>query len=73
MSLSSGSLPGAGRLSANSEIGPVEVRLRLGDAAPSQVNLRVGGKSIPARREGDQLVFEVDSILDHEVVEISSR
>lgn len=54
-------------------IGPVEVRLRLSDAAPSQVNLRVGRKSIPARREGDQLVFEVDGILDHEVVEISSR
>ncbi len=54
-------------------IGPVEVRVRGGAGSPGQVNLRVAGRSVPARREGDQLVFTVDGILDHEVVEIPSR
>lgn len=54
-------------------IGPIEVRLRLGGGTPSQVSLRVSGKSVPVRREGDQLVFVVDTVLDHEVVEIASR
>jgi hypothetical protein len=54
-------------------IGPVEVRVRAGDATPSHVKLRVSGKSVPVRRDGDQLVFVVDAILDHEVVEIPSR
>ncbi|MDB5585749.1 MAG: Tat pathway signal protein [Devosia sp.] len=49
-------------------IGPVEVRLRVeGTKAPS-VKLRVAGKSIPATAQGDELVFVVDEILDHEVV-----
>ncbi|RYE88806.1 MAG: Tat pathway signal protein [Hyphomicrobiales bacterium] len=54
-------------------IGPVEVRVRADGAAPSQVNLRVARISVPARREGDQLVFTVAGILDHEVVEIPNR
>lgn len=54
-------------------IGPVEVRVRVGDGGPAHVNLRVARKLVAARREGDQLVFTVDGILDHEVVEIPSR
>jgi hypothetical protein len=54
-------------------IGPIEVRLRGGAGTSDRVVLRVAGKSVPARREGDQVVFTVDSILDHEVVEIPSR
>jgi hypothetical protein len=54
-------------------IGPVEVRVLVGNGTPSHVNLRVSRKSVPVRRDGDQLVFVVDTILDHEVVEIPSR
>ena len=50
-------------------IGPVEVRLNVGAQAQT-VDLRVAGKSVPARRDGDALVFSVDSILDHEVAVI---
>lgn len=54
-------------------VGPVEVRVRVGDKTPDYVNLRVARKSVPVRRDGNQLVFTVDAILDHEVVEIPSR
>lgn len=47
-------------------VGPVEVRLSVGSKA-AEVSLRVAGKSVPARRDGDALVFVVDAILDHEV------
>lgn len=50
-------------------IGPVEVRLNVGARAGS-VELRVAGKSVAARSEGDSLVFTVDEVLDHEVVVI---
>lgn len=50
-------------------IGPVEVRLKT-DSTASSVELRVAGRSVPARRDGDALVFTVDSILDHEVAVI---
>lgn len=53
-------------------IGPVEVKVRA-TGSPGTVNLRVARKSVPARREGDYLVFTVDGILDHEVVDIPSR
>ena len=51
-------------------IGPVTVRLRTGGTAQS-VDLRVSGKAVTATREGDELVFTVDQILDHEVIVIS--
>lgn len=54
-------------------VGPVEVRVRVGDKTPDHVNLRVARKSVPVRRDGNQLVFTVEAILDHEVVEIPSR
>ncbi|WP_052731784.1 alpha-amylase family protein [Devosia geojensis] len=50
-------------------VGPVEVRLSIGSAADT-VDLRVGGRSVPAVVVGDELVFTVDHILDHEVVVI---
>jgi hypothetical protein len=50
-------------------MGPVEVRLAIG-APEGDVQLRVAGRSVPARRDGEVLVFTVDSILDHEVVVI---
>ncbi|MBN9335771.1 hypothetical protein, partial [Devosia sp.] len=50
-------------------IGPVEIRLSVGSAA-TEVSLRVAGKTIPTRRDGDALVFLVDKILDHEVAVI---
>lgn len=49
-------------------IGPVEVRVRT---SASTVDLRVGGKAVAATREGDELVFTVDQILDHEVAVLS--
>ena len=49
------------------------MKIRVGDRAPDHVNLRVARKSVPACREGNQLVFTVETILDHEVVEIPSR
>jgi hypothetical protein len=49
-------------------IGPVEVRLRAEGTTAQSVKLRVAGKSIPATAQGDELVFVVDQILDHEVV-----
>ena len=52
-------------------IGPVEVRLRLAEGAGTpKVDLRVGGKQATASRQGDELVFTVDQILDHEVAVI---
>ncbi len=48
-------------------VGPVEVRLR-GAAAAASVRLLVAGASAPAELDGDELVFTVDRILDHEVV-----
>ncbi len=54
-------------------IGPVEVRLLVGAAAPSSVKLRVDGKSVPATKQGNELVFVVDQILDHEVVVIETN
>jgi hypothetical protein len=50
-------------------IGPVEVRLSVGSTA-AEVSLRVAGKSVPTSRDGDALIFVVDSVLDHEVVVI---
>ncbi len=41
--------------------------VRVGDKTPDYVNLRVARKSVPVRRDGNQLVFTVDAILDHEV------
>ncbi|MBZ9937221.1 beta-galactosidase [Mesorhizobium sp. BR1-1-16] len=50
-------------------IGPIEIRLRTGQSA-STVDLRVSGKAVPATQEGDELVFTVEKLLDHEVVVI---
>lgn len=46
-------------------VGPVEVRVHRAKA--DKVELRVKGGMVPARREGDYLVFTVDRIFDHEV------
>ncbi len=52
-------------------VGPVEVRVATADGSvPREVKLRVAGKSVPVKRDGKDIVFTVDSILDHEVVEI---
>ena len=53
-------------------VGPIEVRLRPGAAAPESVRLRVAGTRVPACRDGDTLVFSVDRLLDHELVEIGA-
>jgi hypothetical protein len=54
-------------------VGPVTVRLRTesGAKAPDEVELRVAGTRAMARREGGDLVFEVDRVLDHEVAVIA--
>ena len=50
-------------------VGPVTVRLRADSGtAPVQVELRVAGTRVVAQKDGAQLVFVVDQILDHEVV-----
>lgn len=53
-------------------IGPVHVRMRaaLGQVAPHNVDLRVCGQRITAAMDGEELVFEVQQILDHELVVI---
>lgn len=53
-------------------IGPVLVRIRkaFGHIAPINVDLRVCGQSITAKMDGDELVFEVQRVLDHELVVI---
>jgi hypothetical protein len=50
-------------------LGPVSVRVqsRAGENPPSHVELRVSGKTVEAQMEGSSLVFQVDSVLDHEV------
>lgn len=48
-------------------IGPVEVRLR-GAAPAASVRLLVAGTTTPAEIVGDELVFSVNQVLDHEVV-----
>ena len=53
-------------------IGPVRVRIRaaFGNTAPLNVDLRVSGQRITAEMDGDELVFEVQRVLDHELVVI---
>ena len=52
-------------------IGPVEVRLRLAQRTTTpKVDLRVGGKQLAASLQGNELVFVVYQILDHEVAVI---
>lgn len=51
-------------------IGPVEVRVRTG-APTAAVRLRVAGKPAPFETVGDEVVFTVAQILDHELVEIA--
>jgi hypothetical protein len=48
----------------------VTVRLRSAGKPPAQVDLRVAGKQVQARSEGNSLVFEAGAILDHEVAVI---
>jgi Hypothetical glycosyl hydrolase 6 len=59
-----------GRQSELIPIGPVEIRVRLqsGARAPSEAELRVSDRKVAARLDGTELVFQVDQILDHEVV-----
>jgi Hypothetical glycosyl hydrolase 6 len=61
-----------GRQSELLPIGPFTVRLHV-DAcskAPRDVALRVSGKTVSATMNGDELIFTVDEILDHEVAVI---
>ncbi|HEV8633652.1 MAG TPA: alpha-amylase family protein [Chloroflexota bacterium] len=54
-------------------VGPQRVRLPLGGgAAPHEARLLVAGGSVPAVPDGDAIVFEVPSILDHEVVVVEA-
>ena len=56
-------------------VGPVTVRLGVerGAAVPDEVELRVAGSKAKARLDGEHLVFDVDQLLDHEVVVIPWR
>jgi hypothetical protein len=51
-------------------IGPVTVRLRKepGAGNSAEVSLRVSGRKVAAKSEGNELVIEVGDVLDHEVV-----
>lgn len=53
-------------------IGPVLVRIRkaFGQTAPINVDLRVCGQRITAVMDCEELVFEVQQVLDHELVVI---
>jgi len=61
-----------GRQSELIPVGPVEVHVRLSSGAhsPSEVHLRVSGKTVAAKSDGAELVFHVDHVLDHEVAVI---
>ncbi|HWJ72251.1 MAG TPA: hypothetical protein VNX29_03715 [Kaistia sp.] len=48
----------------------VRVRVAAGAKAPATVDLRVAGHQVDAQMEGSELVFSVDTILDHEVAVI---
>ena len=48
-------------------IGPVTVRLRI-EKAPAKIDLRVGGKTVEGKTDGNYVTFVVDAIADHEVV-----
>jgi hypothetical protein len=50
-------------------IGPIEIRLRTGHPAEA-VRLRVAGKDVPFENLDGQIVFAVDQLSDHEVIEI---
>ncbi len=54
-------------------IGPITVRLRVppGAGLSGEVDLRVSGRTVPGALEGDELVFAVESVLDHEVAVIA--
>ncbi|MDV3249723.1 beta-galactosidase [Devosia sp. BK] len=49
-------------------IGPITVRLR---SKGTSADLRVAGKSVAAKREGEHLIFTIEKILDHEVIVVS--
>ncbi|HEY0181964.1 MAG TPA: hypothetical protein VGC09_04065, partial [Rhodopila sp.] len=53
-------------------VGPVRIGLRLaaGMAPPREVELRVSDRKVPAKMVGDELLFELDQIFDHEVAVI---
>jgi hypothetical protein len=59
-----------GRQSALIPIGPVTVRLRRpeGVGEPAAVTLRVAGRTVAPRVEGNQLIIEAGTVLDHEVI-----
>jgi len=48
----------------------VRIRAAFGNTAPLNVDLRVSGQRITAEMDGDELVFEVQRVLDHELVVI---
>ncbi|CDN52027.1 alpha-amylase family protein [Neorhizobium galegae] len=49
-------------------VGPITVRLRIGSRiVSSNIRLTVSGRSVPAIKQGTELVFEVSAVADHEV------
>ena len=63
-----------GRQSELIPIGPVTVRLRLGLGETADVvQLRVAGEQVTATSKGQELVFTVPQVLDHEVAVIHRR
>ncbi|NIF80460.1 Tat pathway signal protein [Paraburkholderia sp. Cy-641] len=56
-------------------VGPVSVyvRTRQEADAPASVEFRVAGKTADVEQRGDFLVFQVDQILDHEVIVVDWR
>ncbi len=52
-------------------VGPITVRLRISSRIiSSNIRLTVSGRSVPAIKQGTELVFEVPAIADHEVAVI---
>jgi Hypothetical glycosyl hydrolase 6 len=54
-------------------VGPVRIRLGIAPGAtpPSEVELRVSSRKVPAQLAGAELEFELDRLLDHEVAVIN--
>ncbi len=52
-------------------VGPITVKLPVGDGKAATVSLRVAGEEISSEVEDGWIVFKIASILDHEVAVIS--
>jgi hypothetical protein len=63
----------AGYLEELLPVGPLTVKVDAAGVNAVEARSRVSGATVPARREGDKLVFTVDKITDFEMVVLDSE